>query len=213
MTPREDEGMQPRPSLRDRKQARARQDLQRAAIRLVEQRGYQPVSVEDICQAAEVSRSTFFRYFGTKAAVFEADLVADRAMAQLGAETEFSLQRLRTLIGQGYRDMDDAEYDRERRRVYLLQTVPELRAGFAQEVVRPLSFTMEYCSRLLHADRDDAGVRRLAGVIFGVLATMQLPNSSGQIELPATKHEAATKVEAALDGLAEILRPDAFKSQ
>jgi AcrR family transcriptional regulator len=176
----------------------------------VEERGYGAVTVDDICEAAEVSRSTFFRYFGTKAAVFEADLLADKAWAEFAHETEFSLPRLRELLGTGYRAMDDAEFDQERRRTHLLQSVPELRAGFAQEALRPLNFALEYCSMMLRSDRDDPRVRRLAGAVFGALATIQLPTSEGTIELPADKYEAAAKFEAALDGLMGILVPEAL---
>ena len=200
-----------RPSLRERKRARARQELQRAAIRLVEDRGYPAVSVDDICDAAEVSRSTFFRYYGTKAAVFEADLLADEATARLDGETEFSLPRLRALIAAGYRHMDDATFDQERRRVHLLQTVPELRASFAQEALRPLEFALDYCSRMLRRGREDPRVRLLGGAVFGALATIQLPDAQGTIELPATKDEAAERIEAALGGLADLLRPEALK--
>jgi len=200
-----------RPSLRERKRARVRKDLQRAAIRLVEAHGYNAVSVDDICDAAEVSRSTFFRYYGTKAAVFEADLIADETMARLDGETEFSLPRLRALVAGGYRSMDDATFDQERRRVHLLQTVPELRTGFAQEALRPLTFTLDYCSRMLGSRREDPRVRLVAGAVFGALATIQLPDAQGTIELPATKEESARRIESALDGLAEILRPEVLR--
>lgn len=36
------------------------------ALDLFEQRGYDATSIDDICRAAEVSRTTFFRYFPTK---------------------------------------------------------------------------------------------------------------------------------------------------
>lgn len=169
------------------------------------------MTVDDICEAADVSRSTFFRYYGTKAAVFEADLLADKAWHEIARETEFSLPRLRALLGAGYRAMDDADFDQERRRIHLLQSVPELRASFAQEALRPLTFALEYCSRLLRSDRDDPRVRLLAGAVFGALATIQLPDSQGTIELPEDKFEAAEKFESALDGLINILTPSALQ--
>lgn len=200
-----------RPSLRRRRQARARAALQQAAVTLVEQNGYTAVSVEDICEAAEVSRSTFFRYYETKAAVFAADLLAQQFGTLVDTEKTYSLARLRTIIGAQYRTMDDAAYEQERRRVRLLQTIPELRARFAQEVLRPLEFTLDYCARMLHSDRDDPRVRLLAGAVFGALATMELPDSNGNYELPTTKEQAAAHFEAALDGLIAILKPHALK--
>ncbi|MBI2058580.1 MAG: TetR/AcrR family transcriptional regulator [Nitrospirae bacterium] len=52
--------------LRERKRQRLQQDIFRAGIDLFMRRGYQPTSVEDICQRAEVSKRTFFNYFQSK---------------------------------------------------------------------------------------------------------------------------------------------------
>lgn len=61
------------PDLRARKKAATRMELQEAAVRLFAQKGFAATSVDDIAAAALVSRSTFFRYFGSKEAVLFAD--------------------------------------------------------------------------------------------------------------------------------------------
>ena len=42
--------------------------MERAALELVIERGYDGVTVEDICARAEISKKTFFNYFPSKAA-------------------------------------------------------------------------------------------------------------------------------------------------
>jgi len=72
-------------SLRRRKKRRTFTTASRAAVELVAERGIQAVKVDDICERAEISRSTFFRYFDSKESCFVAGVNQGRLDAVVAA--------------------------------------------------------------------------------------------------------------------------------
>jgi AcrR family transcriptional regulator len=71
------------PDMRTRKKARTRVAIQDAALDLFAEQGYEATSVEQIALRADVSASTFFRYFGAKADIILND--QDTQLPQLCA--------------------------------------------------------------------------------------------------------------------------------
>src|SRR5439155_11062608 len=53
----------PAPGLRERKKQRTRDAIQREAMRLFQDQGYEATTIEQIAEAVEISPSTFFNYF------------------------------------------------------------------------------------------------------------------------------------------------------
>ena len=58
--------MQATTTVRARKSRETRQRLEETALRLFRSRGFDQVTVEDICREAHVGPATFYRHFGTK---------------------------------------------------------------------------------------------------------------------------------------------------
>ena len=56
-------------SRRARKKERTRQEIYRAAMQLFVAQGFDTVTIEDICRAADVAKGTFFLHFPTKDAL------------------------------------------------------------------------------------------------------------------------------------------------
>jgi AcrR family transcriptional regulator len=56
----------PEETPRDRRKAKARLDIARAALRLFQEKGYEATTAADIARAADFSERSFYRYFATK---------------------------------------------------------------------------------------------------------------------------------------------------
>jgi AcrR family transcriptional regulator len=157
--------------LRERKKIRTRETIRREAFRLIDQNGYAETTVEQIAEAAEVSPSTFFRYFPSKESVLLADdmdPVILNALEQAPPELT-PIQALRRAFEVTLAMMSEDEWEFERTRQRLVFSIPELKAAQYDEYNRTIRVTAEALSRRLGRDPDDFEVRAYAGAVIGAL--------------------------------------------
>lgn len=158
-----------RPGLRERKKAKTRASIQAHALRLFAEQGYHGTTVEQIADAAEVSPSTFFRYFPTKEDVVLYDQFDPRLIeAFLAQPAELRpVRAVRRAMRQVYEQAPSEEMTREFQRHELARSVPELRARMLDSFVSGLEMFSDALAERTGRPTDDIAVRTLSGAIIG----------------------------------------------
>src|SRR6201990_2129602 len=124
--------------LRERKKARTRATIRQEALRLSREQGYQATTVEQIAAAAEVSPSTFFRYFPTKEdVVLQDDMEAMLVEALEQQPVEMGIvAAVRAALRTVTATLDEEKWELIRQAAELGMTVPEIRARAMDDLSR-----------------------------------------------------------------------------
>ncbi|HEU4399071.1 MAG TPA: TetR family transcriptional regulator [Actinomycetota bacterium] len=162
---------QPALGLRERKKAKTRATIREHALRLFREQGYQATTVEQIAEAAEVSPSTFFRYFPNKEAVVLQDDYDPMLVAAFEAQpAELSpVAALRGAMQAVFAGLPTEELALERERQKLVLSVPELRAGALDGLAGTIQMIAEIVAERVGRRADELAVRSFAGAVIGVL--------------------------------------------
>ena len=164
-------------SLRERKKARTRAALQEHALRLFREQGYQATTVEQIAAAADVSPSTFFRYFPTKEDLVlqdDMDVRLIEALEQMPAGLG-PVAAIRAAMHQVMGSFAGPELDMVRETTRLSLTVPEIRARAMDEFTRAIQMMGEAVAKRSGRAPDDLASRAVAGAIVGVIMAVAMP--------------------------------------
>src|SRR5689334_21155437 len=155
--------------LRERKKARTRAAIREHALRLIRANGYQRTTVEKIAEAAEVSVSTFFRYFPSKEDVVLQDDMDTRMVEALGRQpADLSpLTAVRAAVRDAFASYTEADLEVIAETTLLTMTVPEIRARATDEFARTIGVIGEALAKR-------AG-RPAAGAIIGVMMSITMP--------------------------------------
>ncbi|MGF7235525.1 MAG: TetR family transcriptional regulator [Frankia sp.] len=160
--------------LRERKKARTRAAIQEQAFRLFVERGYGATTVEQIAEAADISPSTFFRYFPNKEAVAFKDEIEPRIVESFLAQPAgtSAIRAFRAAVQAGLATLSDAELVAARDRHVLIWDVPELRAAALENIGQSMRLIADLAARRVGRTADDFAVRTFAGAVFGVVMSV-----------------------------------------
>jgi AcrR family transcriptional regulator len=163
--------------LRERKKARTRASLREHALRLFREQGYQATTVEQIAAAAEVSPSTFFRYFPTKEDLVLQDDMDTRMVEAFSRQpAELSpIAAVRAAMREAWASFTPEEWEQIREGAHLSVHVPEIRARAMNEFARTIDAVAGALADRVGRAPDDFRVRVLAGAVIGVMMSVFLP--------------------------------------
>jgi len=167
-----------RPSigLRERKKERTREMIRAHALHLFATQGYDETKVQQIIDEVEVSESTFFRYFPTKADVVLSDdfdpLIVDSFQRQ--PDTITSVQALRNAFRDAFGRLTREEVDDQRSRMQIILGVPELRAAMLDQFASAMQLLATVLAERVGRSPNDLEVRTLAGAVVGVAMAVML---------------------------------------
>src|SRR5262245_62385563 len=117
------------PGLRERKKLKTRWAIQEHALRLFATQGYEATTVDQIAAAAEISPSTFFRYFKTKEDVVLEDEYDPMLIGALAAAPKdlAPVPALRYAMREAFSSLDQSELPKVLERSKLTLSIPALR--------------------------------------------------------------------------------------
>ena len=138
-------------------------------MRLFHEQGYAATTVDQIAEAADVSQSTFFRYFPTKEDVVLTDEYDPLMVAALRAQpAELSpIEAVRRSVRELFGQFTDELWEAEQRRQTLIRTVPELRMRIQQQFADSITMLAEVIAERAGLPADDFSARVLAGAVIG----------------------------------------------
>jgi AcrR family transcriptional regulator len=176
-------------SLRERKKARTRAAIREHALRLFRAQGYDATTVEQIAAAAEVSPSTFFRYFPTKEDVVLQDGFDDLMFEAFDRQPPSltPVAALRAAMRETIATFTPAEWAEFQEMSAIGMSVPEVRARMMDEMSRMIETGTDAVAKRTGRSPADLAVRVYTGAVIGAIMAVMGPEaySEGTVDAEA----------------------------
>jgi AcrR family transcriptional regulator len=192
-----------KPGLRERKKQQTRERLTASALRLFHEVGYEAATVEMIAEDADVSVTTFFRYFESKEDVFlsSAEPIIERIEAAIRDRPPkvSVVEALRRVLDEVLPGMEHSRVGAEQKK---LTAVPELRERIREYEDRVRRAIAEAYAEQLDERPNDLRPRMLAEAVCGCFEAARTSWLAGPRDVPLHEH-----MSAALDIADRMTRP------
>jgi AcrR family transcriptional regulator len=156
---------------RERKKLRTRALIQREALRLFLEKGFEATTIEEIAEAVDIAPSTFFNYFPTKEDVVFQDDLDPVLLEAIKVEPAglHPIAVLRKAIHNVFSQLTPEQNTLFRRRLALMASNPTLRAAFLNQSANQLDEIVAVVAGRAGRSSDDFAGRNLAGALLGVM--------------------------------------------
>jgi AcrR family transcriptional regulator len=205
--PGSDQPAAPRPGLRERKKQRMLAEIQRAALRLFAEQGYDETTIEQIAEAVEVSPSTVFRYYPAKEDLVLTDEYDPLILASLAAApaAESPVAAVRRALGENLGDIVKQDPSMFLTRGRLMLEVPSLRAKLWDFLQQNEAALCQVFAANRGRDPNDFELRVAAAAIIGAImaALTEWIRSEGRADMTGLLDRALRQLEAGLGVLTE----------
>jgi AcrR family transcriptional regulator len=160
------------PGLRERKNARTREAIERAAAELALEQGYDHTTVDQIAERADVAPRTVYVRYPTKEAILFSESDSGASFREwINGEDDDLVERLARFVqGRVAASQENAELQRLKMRA--IWTDPYLRRVLRGKLEDAEQLISASLAAELGLPADDSGPRVFAGAITGLFITM-----------------------------------------
>jgi AcrR family transcriptional regulator len=157
--------------LRERKKLKTKAAIQKAALRLFLERGYEATTIEDIAEAVEISPSTFFNYFPSKEDVVLQDELDPLLYAAFAAQPADlgPIAALRAAMREVFSNLTPEQNNLFKRRLMLVASSQEVRSAMLNQYAGMVTQIAELFAARAGRPANDFAVRNLSGALLGVM--------------------------------------------